>query len=181
MGISRFVPHAFVTAAIFTATQNALAFGGTARELERQGNFVITNNADFVFNHQIGDRDATVFVLRPALDYFVIKNLAVGGAVEFDIAAPANGPSTTRFALAPEVGYEFALSDTWSFWPQLALPVSFPNPGNPSLTLVTFAPFLVHPAQHFFVGIGPGFSQGLTSNPNTFITGGFRIGGYFDH
>ncbi|MDP9000436.1 MAG: hypothetical protein M3O46_10030, partial [Myxococcota bacterium] len=90
-------------------------------------------------------------------------------------------PSTTMFGLAPEVGYEFALSDTWSFWPQLALPMSFPNPGNPGLTLVIFAPFLVHPAEHFFVGIGPGLSQGLTSNPSTFVTGGFRIGGYFDH
>jgi hypothetical protein len=158
-----------------------MAFGGSARDLEQQGTFVITNNAGFGFGQQVNSPSSTTFSLRPALDYFVIPNLSVGGAVEFAFSSPAHSPTFTSFGIAPEVGYELALSDTWSFWPQGALPISFPNPGDPHVTLVIFAPFLVHPAPHFFFGIGPGFQQDLTSNPTTSITGRFLIGGYFDH
>ncbi len=164
-----------------TSARAVMAFGGSARELERQGTFAITNNAGFGFNQQVNSPPSTSFTLRPALDYFVIPNLSVGGAVEFVSNAPSRAPTITSFSLAPEVGYELALSDTWSFWPQAALSISFPNPGDPYAVLKIFAPFLVHPAQHFFFGIGPGFEQGLTSNPSTSIVGKFLIGGYFDH
>jgi hypothetical protein len=178
----RAVLSSLAIAWIASTGQTALAFGGTARELERQGNFAVTNNAEFGFNHQIGHGDGTTFTLRPALDYFVVDRLSVGGAVQFDFASGGPGnPDSTTFEIAPDVGYEFALSDTWSFWPQASVPMSFPNRGNATLTLVIFAPFLIHPAEHFFFGIGPGFSQGLTSNPTTSITGAFLIGGYFDH
>lgn len=181
MRILPFVLASLAIASLATTTKDAVAFGGTARELERQGNFAITNQAGFGFGHDIGNGDTTSFLLRPALDYFVVQHLSIGGAVEFFVLAPTRGASNTRFSIAPQVGYEFALSDTWSFWPQASLAMSFPNPGNPNVTIVFFAPFLIHPAEHFFFGIGPGFSQGLTSNPNTSITGDFRIGGYFDH
>jgi hypothetical protein len=164
---------------ITTTAGNAVAFGGSARQLERQGNFVVTNNATFGLDHQIGHGDGTTFKLRPALDYFVIANLSVGGAVEFDFTS--GNPDTTAFGIAPDVGYELALSDTWSFWPSASLPMTFPSRGSATLALRIFAPFLVHPAEHFFFGIGPGFEQGLTSSPTTHIFGDFIIGGYFDH
>jgi hypothetical protein len=172
------IPPIATLLAVMATTSTADAFGGTARELERQGNFVVTNNAGFALGHQFGGGDGTTFRLRPALDYFIIPNLSLGGAVELDYAS--GNPNRTSFRLAPEVGYEVALSDTWSIWPQAALSISFPSPGNPGLTLIVFVPFLIHPVEHFFFGIGPGFSQDLTSNPQTFITGSFLIGGYFD-
>jgi long-subunit fatty acid transport protein len=181
----------FVSALTSTAAaQTAFAFGGTARELERQGNFVVTNDAGFGTgfgagfsgSHQFNDPEFTTFQLRPALNYFVIPNLSLGGAVELDINAPQHGSTTTTIGLAPEIGFEIALSDTWSIWPSLSLPMAFPINGNASLGVSIFVPFLVHPAEHYFFGIGPGFAQGLTSpNPITAIYGSFLIGGYFDH
>jgi hypothetical protein len=164
-----------------TTARRALAFGGTARELERQGNFVVTNNAGFQFSHRFNEPTDTTFLVRPALDYFVISNLSLGGAVEFDVNAPQHGSTTTIVAIAPDVGFEIALSDTWSIWPSLSLPMTFPSDANASVAIAIFVPFLIHPAEHFFFGIGPGFAQGLTSNPATVITGGFLVGGYFDH
>ncbi|HXN30509.1 MAG TPA: hypothetical protein VN894_01555, partial [Polyangiaceae bacterium] len=123
---------------IATTTRAVLAFGGSARELERQGTFAITNNAGFGFTQQLNS-PSTTFDLRPALDYFVIPNLSVGGAVELIASSYAHQPTTTSFNVAPEVGYEVALSDTWSFWPQAALSMTFPNPGNPYVTLVISA------------------------------------------
>jgi hypothetical protein len=177
---TRSIVLTFLAAALaLTTTRRVLAFGGTARELERQGNFVVTNDAGFSFAHQIGHGDTTTFTIRPALDYFVINHLSVGGAVQFDFVS--GNPGFTQFSIVPQIGYELALSDTWSFWPQADLALSFPSPGNPFVTLDIFAPFLVHPAEHFFFGLGPGFSQGLTSNPSSVLTGRFLIGGYFDH
>ena len=157
----------------------SFAFGGTAPALERQGNFVVTNDAGLAFDQQIGHGGGTTFTLRPALDYFVIDRLSIGGAVEFDYAS--GKPSFTQFLIAPEIGYELALSDTWSFWPRASLSVSVPNPGSTGVAIAIFAPFLVHPAAHFFFGAGPGLSQALTTPATTQITAAFLIGGYFDH
>jgi hypothetical protein len=161
--------------------RDASAFGGSARNFEREGNFVVTNNANFGFAQKLNGRLSTVFDLRPALDYMIIPSLTIGGAVEFVFTAPETGPNTTQFVISPDVGYDLSLSDTVSFWPQARLNLVFRSDGNPLVQLVLFAPFLLHPVEHFFFGIGPGFSQDLTANANTFITGGFVIGGYFDH
>lgn len=159
--------------------RTVLAFGGTAPNFERQGNFVVTNDAGFAFTQQVGRGGATAFTLRPALDYFVINHLSIGGALEFDYFS--GNPASTLFQVAPEIGYEIALGDTWSFWPQASVPFSVPNPGNVTVSIAIFAPFLIHPAEHFFFGLGPGFTQELTSPATTQITAAFRIGGYFDH
>lgn len=157
----------------------AYAFGGTAPNLEHQGNFVITNNAGLAFSQQIGNGGGTTFSLRPALDYFIVNHLSIGGAVELDYTS--GHPNVTTVQLAPDVGFEFALSDTWSFWPQASLPLVVPSPGSASLAVALFFPFLVHPAEHFFFGAGPGFSQVVTSPATTHFTVAFTIGGYFDH
>jgi hypothetical protein len=160
-------------------SRTALAFGGTAPNLERQGNFVITNDAELAFDQQIGNGGGTTFSLRPALDYFVINHLSIGGAIE--LGYTSGHPNVTTIQLVPEVGYEFAFSDTWSFWPQVSLPLVVPSPGSASLAVALFFPFLVHPAEHFFFGAGPGFSQVVTSPATTHFTAAFIIGGYFDH
>ncbi|MGD0677686.1 MAG: hypothetical protein ABSC94_19895 [Polyangiaceae bacterium] len=174
---------AFTLALCMGASRDAAAFGGTAGELERQGNFVVTNDAGFSFSQELGSPNATGFVLRPALDYFVVAHWSVGGAVELDVSktGPRN-PTATNFALSPEVGYEFALSDTWSFWPQASLTLGFPS-GSPAVfSTELFAPFLLHPAEHFFFGLGPGFTVKMAPSPVAgYLTAGFIVGGYFDH
>jgi hypothetical protein len=159
----------------------AHAFGGSAQNLQQKGNFVVTNNAGFGFTQQLTSPTDTTFTLRPALDYFVIDHLSLGGAVEFDVVAPQHDRSRTNFSIVPDVGYALGLTDTWSFWLIGSLPLSFPNPGNASVAVDVFAAFLVHPADHFFFGIGPTFTQVITANPSTTIGGRFIIGGFFDH
>jgi hypothetical protein len=166
--------------ALVAAERAALAFGGSAPELPRQGNFVVSNDASFAFDQQIGHGGGTAFVLRPSLDYFVIPNLSLGGAVMFEAFSTPGAPTSTVVGFEPRVGYDVALSGTWSIWPQLSLPITVPHPGNTAVAIAIFVPFLIHPAQHFFFGIGPGFSQTVTSPAATAITGGFTIGGYFD-
>ena len=170
-----------VSASIANAASNAHAFGGSAQNLERKGNFVVTNNAEFTFTQQLTNPTDTTFRLRPALDYFVINHLSLGGAVELDVVSPPHGPSSTDFSIAPDVGYAVSLSDTWSFWLIGSLPISFPNSGSVTVAVDVFPAFLIHPADHFFFGIGPTFTQVIGANPSTSLGGRFIIGGYFDH
>jgi len=180
-------------ACLSTVAADALAFGGTAPDFDRQGNFVVRNTAGFAgqlatgfaFSQQVNSPSMTIFELRPAIDYFIIPNLTIGGAVDFHVvnfpSGNNNRETDTSFGIAPDVGYDFSLSDTFSFWPQGSLNFFFRSNGNPLVTLALLAPFLVHPAEHFFFGLGPGLQQDLTSNANTFLTGEFVLGGYFDH
>ncbi|HZU81594.1 MAG TPA: hypothetical protein VE987_01700 [Polyangiaceae bacterium] len=185
MRIPSLVAASAVLLSVASNAREASAFGGTARELERQGNFVVRNNATFAFQQQVNSPTHTSFVLGPAIDYFVIENLSVGGRVQFEFNSPSifdsRDQNSTRFTVAPDVGYEVALSDTFSLWPQASLALQVPSKGNDVLTLVLSVPFLVHPAEHFFFGVGPDFAQDLTANANTFIGADFTIGGYFDH
>ncbi len=180
------VALSLLTAALaFMTSTRAFAFGGTANDLGRAGNFVVTNDANFGFYQALGNGSGPTLRLQPALDYFVAPNLSLGGTLVFGY--DGNDKSTT-LGVAGRIGYEIVLSETWSFWPRAALTVTSvsvqaPNgSGGASLALDLFAPFLVHPAEHFFFGLGPGFRQDLAGrDPKlTAITGGFLIGGYFD-
>jgi hypothetical protein len=173
-------------AAVVSAASPAFAFGGSATQFDQDGNFVVTNQANLGFQQSLNSPTHTSFTLAPALDYFVIPHLSVGGQVLLSYAGGGGSHSTT-FGLVPEVGYDIPLGDTWSFWPRVSLSfttTSFSSASggssNNDLSLGIFTPFLVHPAEHFFFGLGPGFTGVLAGpNPNTAITVGFVIGGYF--
>jgi hypothetical protein len=175
------------TATVLAWTQCAWAFGGSANDLHRQGNFVVTNDADFAFNKPFNTPDAA-FLLQPALHYMVIDHLSLGGAVGLAIDSTGRGQTSVGVDLRPYVGYELALSDTWSFWPRAYLdinPVSNSGAGAPpgatNVSVGVQAAFLVHPVQHFFFGIYPELSTLLSdSTLPTALGGGFLIGGYFD-
>ena len=184
---------AVAAAAILSTESSALAFGGSADRFPQQGNFVITNQADLGFTQKLNDPTSTSIVIHPALEYFVIPNLSIGGEVIFAYTSQSFGNDTgvgptsfsvTQFGLGPEVGYDVSLSDTWSVWPkaELGFVNSSPNEGDSSfnLFLQISAPFLVHPAEHFFFGVGPALHVDLTGDAKTTSIGvNFTIGGYF--
>src|SRR5579859_4154703 len=43
--------------------------------------------------------------LQPAMHYFVIEGLSVGGVILFDWAKPNQGDAATTFGIGPTVGY----------------------------------------------------------------------------
>lgn len=110
----------------------------------------------------------TAFSLAPAVDYFVIDNLSIGGQVLFGVvgSSPPNnepGSTTTLYGIAPQIGYNIAFSDSISFWPKLFFGFEGNSTSNnggsgSSGTIGVFAPFLFHIATHFYAGIGPDFS-----------------------
>ncbi|HEU4583327.1 MAG TPA: outer membrane beta-barrel protein [Polyangiaceae bacterium] len=142
------------------------------------------------------DGSTTSIVLRPAVDYFIADYISLGGFLGLDYTSTAGGSSTT-FSIGPRVGYNFPLSERFSLWPKVGfafastsqdeddtqLPtgqtIESDDETNTSLQLNLFVPFMFHPVEHFFVGLGPALDQDLTGdNKATTIAARLTLGGW---
>jgi hypothetical protein len=141
------------------------------------------------------DGSTTTLILRPAIDYFVIDNLSVGGFVGVDYTSHPNGHTTT-FGIGPRVGYNIPFSERFSFWPKagfsfasnsVSTDIKDPTTGasvtsdesSSNLALNLFAPVMFHPVEHFFLGFGPALDVDLTGDVKaTTIAGRLTIGGW---
>jgi len=138
------------------------------------------------------DGSTTQVTLRPAVDYFVVNNVSVGGFIGLDYTSISgnsmSGGHTSTFAIGPRAGYNFAFSERFSFWPKLGFSYSTSstsvdttatNASGSHLALNIFAPVMFHPVKHFFLGFGPALDTDLTGDAKqTTIAGRLTIGGW---
>jgi hypothetical protein len=108
----------------------------------------------------------TNVTVRPALDYFVLDHLSVGGLVGFGYMG-GPGPldaSRLSFAIGPRVGYEIALADRFSIWQNLGTSYlrsrdryngQWFGPASWTLNATAGADVIGQIAPHFFMGLGP--------------------------
>jgi hypothetical protein len=125
------------------------------------------------------DGSTTSFVLRPGVDYFLIKQLSLGAFVGVDYGS-VRGASTTVFSIGPRVGYDLAFSDYFSIWPRAGFSynstksetdeqqlggVTVPSTSdtNGAIALNLFAPILYH-THRFFAGVGPALDTDLSGD-----------------
>lgn len=147
----------------------------------------------------MGGGSSTTFGIVPSLDYFLAPNVSVGGIVGIQReSASADGlggtGTVTGIIVGARVGYNVVLTDAFSLWPRLSLSyehLSFSGSGVSAsgyvIPLSIFVPVLWHPAQHFFVGLGPVFATNLISkvegndaSKTTDIGIQATLGGYFN-
>jgi hypothetical protein len=132
----------------------------------------------------------TTLSLAPAADYFVLPNLSLGGSIGV-YYAHAGESSGSRFTIGPRVGYNFEVSRLLSVWPKLSInyahtggnapQIATINPGtmtgnndNNAIAISIFAPIMVHPAPHFFAGLGP-FLESDLSGDNRATSWGIKL------
>jgi hypothetical protein len=109
------------------------------------------NATSSFFLQKVSGGPTTVNV-QPALDYFIGSGISVGGTVGFIHS------SSTTVSFGARAGFNQPLVEKVSFWPTAGVYASYLNgSGNSSTTAAAavYAPFLYHPVQHFFVGVGP--------------------------
>lgn len=142
------------------------------------------------------DGSSTQLVLRPAVDYFVIDYLSIGGFLGLEYNS-APGGSSTAMSIGPRVGYNIPLSERFSFWPKVGFSfastsqktdavtladgttVNASDRSSTSVQLNLFAPLMFHPVQHFFIGFGPAFDLDLSGdNKATTIAARLTLGGW---
>lgn len=164
-----------------------------------KGQLAISSDAGFSLsntNVSGGGGSTTTLILRPAVDYFVIDSLSLGGFLGLEYTAPKGG-STTAFSVGPRVGYNLRFSERFSVWPKVGFsfasttekqdPVTLPDgtrvdatdTTNTSMQLNLFVPVMFHPVEHFFLGLGPAFDLDLTGdNKATTIAVRLTLGGW---
>ena len=168
------------------------AFGG-------KGQVAVSSDAGLsISNTSISgiDGSTTTLVLRPAVDYFIADYISVGGFLGLEYNSTPGGSNTT-FSIGPRVGYNIPLSSRLSLWPKVGFSfastsqtqddVAIPGGGtieandesNTSVQLNLFAPFMFHPVEHFFIGLGPAFDLDLGGdNKATTIAVRLTLGGW---
>jgi hypothetical protein len=142
------------------------------------------------------DGSTTTLILRPAVDYFVIDYLSVGGFLGLEYNSTPGGSNTT-FSVGPRIGYDIPISEHFTIWPKVGFSfattsqdqddVELPEGGtvqnddesNTSIQLNLFAPFMFHPVEHFFIGLGPAFDLDLSGdNKATTVALRLTLGGW---
>ncbi|HVZ33506.1 MAG TPA: hypothetical protein VG963_13835 [Polyangiaceae bacterium] len=160
--------HAQSTAAA-TAPVEAL-FGAPSQ-------LVISTDASFSIQRRTQKNSGgatTTITLAPAADYFILRNFSLGGFVGLDYTKTA-GRHSSRFAFGPRVGYNIALGRLWSIWPKLGF--SYAHTGTSdgakanAIALNVFVPLLLHPAPHFFLGLGPFVDTDLNGDHRATVWG----------
>lgn len=147
-----------------------------------------------------GDASVTTLQLQPAVDFFVIPNLSIGGQLSIGYTTQDDGAggslNGTTIGILPRVGYNIPLGAMASLWPRVAIgyvhaSASTGVPGSASasaysIVFEAFVPFLFHPVPHFFIGGGPILStelvskvEDMDSTKTTSIGAVSTLGGYF--
>lgn len=136
------------------------------------------------------DGSTTTLVLRPAFDWFVMNDLSLGGFVGVEYNSSPGGDSSV-ISVGPRVGYNVPLSARTSLWPKVGLSLASTTiedegavgggdeESNTSVQLNLFAPFMFHPVQHFFLGLGPALDVDLSGDAKaTTIAARLTLGGW---
>lgn len=130
------------------------------------------------------DDSVTAILVAPSGDFFIIPNLSVGGQVIY--ANRSFGDVSERtIGLGVRAGYVIGLGKV-SIWPKAGFSYTHDKDdlsSTSALTLNLFAPLLVHPVDHIFLGLGPNLDLDLYAADDrlkaTAIGITSTIGGYF--
>jgi hypothetical protein len=166
---------------------------GPAHVFGNKHELAISSDAALSITHY-SPGDLTIITLAPAVDYFIIDNLSIGGFIGLDYATSGDA-STTRFSVGPRVGYNLFLSDLVSLWPKIGFSfattsskeggatdnVTVTTSSNSGIALNLFLPIMFHPAEHFFAGLGPFLDTDLSGDDKV-TAFGFKltIGGWLN-
>lgn len=153
--------------------------GGSLGYFGERGQFVVSSDLDFTLqknSFSMGGGSNTVFAITPALDYFISPNFSVGGRVHFgytsNVATVGGGSAdATTFGLGGRAGYNIVLTNVFTLWINGGLlyfrdsyDAGTADASGNRFQLQVFAPFLWHPASHFFIGVGPAFATDLVNS-----------------
>lgn len=159
-----------------SAAANGAASASAPTTFGRSGEWVIsvesyTGGTSASLTKQASD--GTSVFIQPALDYFIGSGISVGGVVGYGHAG-----STSTVNFEARAGFNQSIVDRLSFWPTAGIEGSYQSGSDTTAKLVVLAPFLFHPAPHFFLGGGPFLTYLVKGGPDTFYGLEFVIGGW---
>jgi hypothetical protein len=140
------------------------------------GQIVVSSDFDLELeysNPSGAPKGETKIQVAPALAFFLLHNLAVGGFLDLTHKLEDDGSSTT-LGVGPLVGYNIPVGARLSLFPTAGVGYTWAKtrtdlPGGTrsstydAFRLIVRAPLLFHPFPHVFVGLAPYLQWGLTA------------------
>jgi hypothetical protein len=131
------------------------------------------------------NRGSISVTISPAADFFLIENLSLGASAGAQHVR-AGSAKSTRVSVGPRMGYNVELTHLFSFWPRIGVSYSYSathdaqiNAQNHAIGLNAFAPLMMHPVEHFFIGFGPFVDADLNGATRGILWGGrMTLGGW---
>jgi len=166
-----FAPAGDAAGAFGLTGQFALSLGATADE-------------HFFFHKSAGEWQLQI---APALDYFLIPHVSLGGLFAYGHDSGAGGAGTSGVSsdtirIGARAGYALAINDKFGIWPLLGLRLDYLSANHSSSTntfLPIYVPLLFHPAPHFFAGLGPKIDLHLSGTGHAEWGFDSMLGGWF--
>ena len=155
-------------------TEAAAGFGAVGQLVLSMG----PTSDEHLFFHKGGGSWA--LQLAPAADTFIAPHVSVGGIARY--GHDSAGTGTDSFGLTARAGYAIGIHDRFGVWPLGGLAVGHSSEIHKSSTntsLILFAPFMFHPAPHFFAGLGPSFRLNLSGPGGNQFGIDSMLGGWF--
>jgi len=167
---------------------------GPARNFGLVGQLTFASENTLDIRHS--SNEATSVTFGPAADYFIIDNLSIGGFIGFTFLN-VHDSDTVQFSIGPRVGYYLAFTDLIGIWPRMGFSYAHSNVSvtttdalgvehevsnnNDAIALNLYAPIMMHPAVHFFVGFGPFLDVDLSGDDRVTTYGlKLTIGGWLE-
>jgi hypothetical protein len=149
----------------FAVLAAAAVHAEDARSFGDAGEIIPSGSLSFLH----ADSENVLFI-SPKIQFFAARDLAVGIGLVYEHLWGTGFPTEDVYGGSISVGYNLRLAPLVSLFPQFEITaqrriLSDVPPGSPltgggatEVGVELFVPFLVHPVQHFFLGIGPAFS-----------------------
>ena len=154
--------------------------GGLGQGFGEAGQIAISGEANAFFSKT--NHAGWSAAISPALDYFVIPSVSVGGSVTLLVG----DNSTTGVGVAARAGFNLNFTEQLGIWPIGGIGYAHVSSGSGttsssvSATVAHFyVPALYHIIPHVFVGLGPFYDLKVAGDGNN--TYGIRstVGGWF--
>jgi hypothetical protein len=169
MGILCRVSAAF--AAVFTMVSRAMAaepFGEPGQLVIDQSFMLAASRTSYAADSGLAGYQSNQVTLAPVVSWFAARrvSLRLGTSFLHSWASSEDGSwgSATRVGVSPGIGYALPLGRQLSLWPRLSTEVgktwydALGAANAVDMSTSALAPVLWHPAEHFFIGLGPGIS-----------------------
>ncbi len=144
------------------------------------GQIVISGEANAFFSKT--NHAGWTAAITPALDYFIMPSISVGGSV----TALIGDNSHSGLGVAVRAGYNLNLTENLGVWPIAGIGYAHESSGSGATSLSAsatvahfYVPILYHIIPHVFAGIGPFYDLKVAGDGNSSYGVKTVVGGWF--
>lgn len=158
----------------------AVGGGGLGQGFGEAGQIAISGEMNAFFSKT--NHAGWTASITPALDYFIVPSISVGGSV----TALIGDNSHTGIGVAARAGYNLNVTENLGAWPIAGIGYAHESSGSgttsvsASATMAHFyLPVLYHIIPHVFAGIGPFYDLRIAGDGNSSYGVRSTVGGWF--